>query len=230
VVDEAAEAVESLDWACAGLRWRVWGSEAECAVGTLAVVVVEVLADDVGEVTLVSDHGSSRGTRGGSCGRTARHRRSRPVFGLGSGSCGLTKLALCATRVPFGNQAPIPGHCTLSAALRTHRPRRMPRLALDPKRAPPPSHPARLRRALQPRAAPPRPRASSTRPAATIGNRADRTPRSTRRVHPRIPASRRLTRIRIKKPFRRSSASRLRQSRSRIAAVDLANSRKQLAW
>lgn len=55
VVDEAAEAVESLDWACAGLPWRVWWSEAEPAVGTLAVVVVEVLADDVGEVALVSD-------------------------------------------------------------------------------------------------------------------------------------------------------------------------------
>jgi len=55
VVDEAAEAVESLDWACAELRRRVWGSEAESAVGTLAVVVLEVLADEVGEVALVSD-------------------------------------------------------------------------------------------------------------------------------------------------------------------------------
>ena len=55
VVDEAAEAVESLDWACAELRWRVRGSEPEPAVGTLAVVVLDVLADDVREVALVAD-------------------------------------------------------------------------------------------------------------------------------------------------------------------------------
>jgi hypothetical protein len=49
VVDEAAEAVEALDWACAELRRRIWGSEAECAVRTLAVVVLEVLANEVDE-------------------------------------------------------------------------------------------------------------------------------------------------------------------------------------
>jgi hypothetical protein len=47
VLDEAAEALESLDWACAELRRRIWGSEVESAVGTLAVVVLEVLANEV---------------------------------------------------------------------------------------------------------------------------------------------------------------------------------------
>ena len=55
VVDEAAESVESLDWACAELQWRVWRSELECAVRAFSVVVGEVFADDVGEVALAAD-------------------------------------------------------------------------------------------------------------------------------------------------------------------------------
>jgi hypothetical protein len=55
VVDEAAEAVPSFDRTGGEPRWRVWGSKAECAVGTLSVVVLEVLADDVCEVLLASD-------------------------------------------------------------------------------------------------------------------------------------------------------------------------------
>jgi putative transposase len=69
-------------------------------------------------------------------------------------------------------------------------------------RAPPPPRPPRVPRALQPRATSPRTQPPSTRPAAATPSRPDRTPRPTRRPHPRIPTRRRLTQIRIKTPFR----------------------------
>jgi hypothetical protein len=98
VVDEAPESVEPLDSAGASRSGGSGGrsSSERCA---FLVVVGDVLADDVGRGGARFGSGSSRGTRGGSCGRTARRRRLRPAFGLASGACGSLRLRrLCRGR------------------------------------------------------------------------------------------------------------------------------------
>jgi hypothetical protein len=78
----------------------------------------------------------------------------------------------------------------LSRALRPHRPRRVSRLAADPRAPPPRTSATPLHHALQRRAPPPRTRAPSTRTGNRSHNRSrDHAPRSTRRTHPRTPPS-----------------------------------------
>ena len=86
----------------------------------------------------------------------------------------------------------------LRRALRPHRPKRVSRLAADPRPPPPRTHPPRLRRALQRSTPTPRPSASNARPCFPNGaseRRSNRTYRPPRRPHPRIQRNRSLTSI-----------------------------------
>jgi putative transposase len=88
--------------------------------------------------------------------------------------------------------------------VRPHDPRRVPRLAADPRAPPPRARAPRLHRPLQPRASTPRTRA----PAAPSGQRGqsthhrrDQAPRPTRRTHPPVPPGCSVNRTGILKPL-----------------------------